>query len=226
MNPMLHVRGVTRRYGDLVAVDGVDLALAPGERRALVGPNGAGKSTLLDLVAGALRPHAGRILFGGRDVTRLDAVRRARLGIVRTYQRPAVWPAESVLDNVAVGGWHAAGGLRRLCSPARLSRRLLRPCLRILDAVGLSDLVGVPAGQLSHGQRRLLEIGVALAGEPRLLVLDEPTAGLWPAEVEHLANLLAGLPPTVGVLLVEPHLEFAHAVADRVTVLRGGRTEE
>jgi branched-chain amino acid transport system ATP-binding protein len=220
---MLTLDQVTRRYGSLVAVDGVSLALATGERHAIVGPNGAGKTTLLDLVAGAARPHAGRVVFAGRDVTRVGAVGRARLGIVRTHQQPAVWPALSALDNVVVGGWYRAGGVRRLYSTGRLRRRLLGACLRILDSVGLGDVAGVPAGELSHGRRRLLEIGVALAGGPRLLVLDEPTAGLWPAEVEHLGKLLANLPTDVAVLMVEHHLEFAYALTDTVTVLRDGR---
>ncbi len=216
MSDLLTLRGVTRRYGELVAVDAVSLSLAPGERRALVGPNGAGKTTLLDLVAGVARPHAGRVVFDGRDVTRLGAVRRARLGIVRTHQQPAVWPAFSALDNVVVGGWRPAGG--RL----RLRRHFVAQCLRVLDSVGLGDLVAVPAVELSHGQRRLLEVAIALAGTPRLLLLDEPTAGLWPGEVEHLAKVLAALPGDVAVLLVEHHLEFAYAVADTVTVLRDG----
>ena len=122
-----------------------------------------------------------------------------------------------------VAGWRRAGGARRLYSPARLRRGVVQPSVRVLDAVGLPDVVGVPAGQLSHGQRRLLEIGMALAGAPRLLVLDEPAAGLWPAEVEHLARLLAGLPGDIAVLLVEHHLEFAYTLADTVTVLRDGR---
>jgi branched-chain amino acid transport system ATP-binding protein len=213
---------VSRRYGDLVAVDDVSLSLASGERRALIGANGAGKSTLLDLVAGTVRPHAGRVLLDGRDVTRLGPVRRARLGVGRTHQRPAVWPGLSALDNIIVGGWVYAGGLRRLGSPARFRRHLVQVSLRVLDSVGLGGLVGVPAGELSHGQRRLLEIGVALAGKPRLLVLDEPAAGLWPAEVSHLAALLGKLPAGTTVLLAEHHLEFAHALADSVTVLREG----
>jgi branched-chain amino acid transport system ATP-binding protein len=220
---LLTLTGVTRRYGDLVAVDAVSLSLAPGERRALIGPNGAGKTTLLDLVAGAARPHAGRIAFAGRDVTRLGSTGRARLGIARTHQRPAVWPALSALDNVVVGGWPRAGGLRRLYSPGRLRRQLMQPCLRILHSVGLGGMVGVRAGALSHGHRRLLEIAVALAGKPRLLVLDEPAAGLWPGQVQHLAGLLAGLPSDIAMLIVEHHLGFAYALADTVTVLRDGR---
>ncbi|HKT05061.1 MAG TPA: ATP-binding cassette domain-containing protein [Rugosimonospora sp.] len=223
MSDLLRVIEVTRRYGDLVALDNVSLSLAPGERRALIGPNGAGKTTLLDLVAGVTRPQRGQIVFDGRDVTRLGPVARARLGIGRTHQHPAVWPGLSALDNVVVGGWLRAGGVRRLYSPGRLRHHLLRPSLRVLDSVGLGRVVGVPAGELSHGQRRLLEIGMALAGAPRLLILDEPAAGLWPAEVEQLTTLLARLPAGTAVLLVEHHLQFAYAVADTVTVLREGR---
>jgi branched-chain amino acid transport system ATP-binding protein len=223
MTELLTLTEVTRRYGDLVAVDAVSLSLAPGERRALIGPNGAGKTTLLDLVAGATRPHSGRIVFDGHDITGLGPVRRSRLGIGRTHQRPAVWPELTALDNVALGGWQHAGGARRLFSPGRRRRHLLQPGLRILDAVGLGRMVGVRAGELSHGQRRLLEIGIALAGSPRLLVLDEPAAGLWPAEVEQLANLLATLPGDIAILVVEHNLEFAYGLADTVTVLHNGR---
>jgi branched-chain amino acid transport system ATP-binding protein len=222
MTDLLTLRGVTHRYGDLTAVDAVSLSLAPGQRHALIGPNGAGKTTLLDLVAGAVRPHAGRILFAGRDITGLSAAQRARLGIVRTHQQPAIWPALPALDNLLLGGWRAAGGLRRLYSPQRLRRRLREPCRQVLDLVGLREAWRVPAGELSHGQRRLLEIAIALTGTPRLLLLDEPTAGLWPAEVENLARVLAGLPAEVAVLLVEHHLQFAYTLADLVTVMRGG----
>jgi branched-chain amino acid transport system ATP-binding protein len=221
--PLLSLSGVCRRYGGLAAVDHLSLDLDRGERHALIGPNGAGKTTLLNLVAGVSRPDAGTIRLAGRDVTRLGPVRRARLGVGRTHQRPAVWSGLSALDNMVVAGWPAAGGVRRLCSPQRLRRRVVLPALRLLDAVGLSDAVGTRAGALSHGQRRLLEIAMALAGEPRLLLLDEPTAGLWPAEVERLVELLAGLPRTVTLLLVEHHLEFVGALADRVTVVREGR---
>jgi branched-chain amino acid transport system ATP-binding protein len=205
---MLRLDRVTRRYGSLVAVDGVSLSLATGERHAVVGPNGAGKTTLLDLVAGAIRPHAGRIVWGGRDVTRVGAVGRAKLGIIRTHQQPAVWPALTALDNVVVGGWRFGGR---------------RAALQILDSVGLADAARVPAGELSHGQRRLLELAIALAGNPKLLVLDEPTAGLFPAEVDQLTKLLANLPTDVTVLMVEHHLEFACAVTEVLTVMQQGR---
>jgi branched-chain amino acid transport system ATP-binding protein len=216
MSELLRLDSVNRRYGDLVAVDTVSLSLAPGERRVLIGPNGAGKSTLLDLVTGAARPDSGQIVFAGQDITRFGPVRRARLGIGRTHQRPAIWPGLTTLDSVTVGGW-------RTSSPASPHSELVRASLRLLDRVGLGDAVGTRAGELSHGQRRLLELAVALAGAPRLLVLDEPAAGLWPAEVDRLGTLLAGLSADIALLVVEHHLEFAYALADTVTVLHDGR---
>jgi branched-chain amino acid transport system ATP-binding protein len=207
---ILEVDNLGRRYGDLAALDGVALQVAPGERRALIGPNGAGKTTLLNLVGGALRPTAGRIRFAGRDVTRMPPARRARLGIGRTHQHPAVWPTLSALDNVLVAARRPWGRLR---AGARDH----------LAAVGLADVAGTPAGALSHGQRRQLELAMALAGDPALLLLDEPAAGLSPPEVELLAGLLATLPDGVAVLLVEHHLDLVYGFADRVTVLHSGR---
>ncbi|WP_432987741.1 ABC transporter ATP-binding protein [Dactylosporangium sp. CA-233914] len=207
---ILTVENLGRRYGDLAALDGVALQLAPGERRALIGPNGAGKSTLLNLVAGALRPTSGRIRFNGRDVTRMSPARRARLGIGRTHQHPAVWSTLTALDNVLVA--------------ARRPWGRLRPGARDhLAAVGLADVAATKAGSLSHGQRRQLELAMALAGEPALLLLDEPAAGLAPPEVELLAGLLATLPEGVAVLLVEHHLDLVYGFADHVTVLHSGR---
>jgi len=211
---VLVVENLGRRYGELAALDGVGLRVEAGARHALIGPNGAGKSTLLNLIAGGLRPTAGRIHFAGRDVTRLAPARRARLGIGRTHQHPAVWSTLSAVDNVLVAGRRPWGRLRR--GGKERARELLA-------AVGLAPAAGTPAGALSHGQRRQLELAMALAGEPRLLLLDEPAAGLAPPEVELLAGLLAALPQTVAVLLVEHHLDLVYGFADRVTVLHSGK---
>jgi branched-chain amino acid transport system ATP-binding protein len=220
MTILLATEAVSRRYGSLAAVDRVDLRIAEGERHALIGPNGAGKTTLLDLVAGATRPDGGRIIFAGWDVTRLGPTRRAILGIGRIHQRPAAWSSLTALENVIVAGWRAPGRKRRgWCSDPRTHWE----GLVLLDRVGLTGLAHIPAGRLSHGQRRQLEIAVALAGRPRLLLLDEPAAGLSAAEVELLGSLLAALPPTITVLLVEHRLDLVFAFADAVTVLRDGR---
>ena len=214
MSDLLEVDGLGRRYGDLAALDGVDLRIAPGDRVGLIGPNGAGKSTLLNLVAGSLRPTAGRIRFDGRDVTRLAPARRARLGVGRTHQHPAVWSSLPALDNVLVAGRRPWGRLR---AGGRERAR------ELLAEVGLAGVERTMAGALSHGQRRQLELAMALAGEPRLLLLDEPAAGLAPPEVEVLAALLAALPRTVAILLVEHHLDLVYGFADRITVLHSGR---
>jgi branched-chain amino acid transport system ATP-binding protein len=210
---ILVTEALTRRYGSLVAVGRLDLRLVPGERRAIIGPNGAGKTTLLDLVAGAIRPSGGRIRFDGRDITGYGPARRARLGIGRIHQRPAVWPSLTTMDNVAVAAARLRGGIRR-------SRR---PAVELLDRLGLADHAGVPAERLSHGQRRQLEIAMALAGEPRLLLLDEPAAGLSGVEYERLAAVLRDLPEDVTVLLVEHRLDLVYALADVVTVLHDGQ---
>jgi branched-chain amino acid transport system ATP-binding protein len=210
MRGLLEVDALTRRYGSLVALDRIDLRIGEGERHALIGPNGAGKTTLLDLVGGVSRPNGGRIRFAGRDVTRLGPAHRARLGIGRIHQRPAVWPSLSTLDNIAVAGARRRGGYRRTLPEAR----------KLLSSLAIPD---VTAAQLSHGQRRQLEIAMALAGRPRLLLLDEPAAGLSAVEFSQLSAVLSELPRTVTVLLVEHRLDLVYALADRVTVLRDGQ---
>ncbi|PGH45772.1 ABC transporter ATP-binding protein [Micromonospora sp. WMMA1996] len=223
MTPLLTAEAVTVRYGSLAALDGVDLRVALGQRHALIGPNGAGKTTLLDVLAGATRPAAGRVRLAGRDVTRLGPAARARRGVGRIHQRPAVWGSLTARENVLVaalpravraGRWH----------PAARRRAAGRTADALLARVGLGDLAAVPAGQLAHGQRRQVEIAVALAGRPRLLLLDEPAAGLSAVEVGWLAEFLRGLPRAVAVLLVEHRLDLVYALCDTVTVLRDGRT--
>lgn len=201
---LLSLSGLTRRFGSLTALDALDLRLEPGARHAVIGPNGAGKSTLLHLVAGALRPTAGRIRFAGRDITRTGPARRARLGLARTFQTPAVCDSLTVRDNISLVG---------RTPDAR----------EVLDALGLGAHARLPAGRLPHGTRRLLEIGVALAGRPRLLLLDEPAAGLTADDVPRLLAVLAALPGAPAVLLVEHHMDVVGAVADTVTVLHHGR---
>jgi branched-chain amino acid transport system ATP-binding protein len=218
MTDLLVAQALSRRYGSLTAVDRVDLRVGAGERHALIGPNGAGKTTLLDLIGGAARPHGGRLHLAGRDVTRLGPARRSRLGIARTHQRPAVWPSLTALDNVIV-----AALPHHRWRPGRFHSRVRRPCMFLLEEVGLADRAAELAAHLSHGQRRQLEIAMAVAGRPRLLLLDEPAAGLSAVEVHRLVELLAGLPRTVAVLLVEHRLDLVYALADRVTVLSNGR---
>lgn len=221
MTVLLSVAAVGCRFGRLAALDGVDLELAVGERRGVIGPNGAGKTTLVNVITGTVRPQRGRVLLAGRDVTRLGPARRARSGVARTFQTPALAGSLSALENVVIGAW-AAGRRRAGWRPGRRRELALR-ALRQLDLLGIAHLARTPAGQLAHGQRRLLEIAVALAARPRLLLLDEPAAGLAAADLPALVTALTRLPDQVSVLLVEHQLDVVAAVADAVTVLHHGR---
>jgi branched-chain amino acid transport system ATP-binding protein len=219
---LLSITGLTHTYGALTALDGITLQVPEGGRHAIVGANGAGKTTLLGLVAGTIRPPtAGRITLAGRDITRLDPARRARAGIVRTFQTPQLVDTATALDNLVLAGWRHTPR-RAGWAPARY-RRLAATARRQLTDLGLDACAGRPAGALAHGQRRLLEIGVALAAHPRLLLLDEPAAGLGPEDHEHLLAALHRLPPAVAVLLVDHNLSIVAALDPPVTVLADGR---
>ena len=226
---LLDLAGLTRRYAGLVAVDGVTMQVAPGGIHAVIGSNGAGKTTLFNLISGLVAPSAGAVRLAGQDVTRLPPDRRAALGLGRTFQNIRVFGAMTALENVLTG-LHA-----RLQAP--LGQVVLRlPRFRAeeraavararaaLDLVGLADKAEVRAGALSYGDQRRLEIARAMAPEPRLLLLDEPAAGMNPAETAALARLvrrLGGLGATV--LLVEHDMGFVMDISDRVTVLNFGR---
>lgn len=212
---------LTRAYGTFPAVDGVDLTVGAGARHALIGPNGAGKSTLLNLVAGTDRATDGHIVWDGREVTWHGRRRRFRAGIARTFQHPSVVPGRSVLDNAVLGAWQRPD-VRRPWLPRR-KRELAAECRDILAAVGLADDADTLAGALPHGRRRMLDLATALAGRPRLLLLDEPAAGLTDDGIEALLGALRELPESVAVLLVEHNLEVVAAFASRVTVLHRGR---
>ena len=204
-------------------MDRVSLSVRAGERRALIGPNGAGKTTLFNLISGALPVSAGAIALFGRDVTRAPAHRRAALGLARTFQITTLFPGLSVLENCLLAV--------QALTPARLA--MLRPLGRfsalaeraraVLEAVGLTGRASVPARSLSHGEQRQLEIALALASRPRLLLLDEPTAGLSPAESRLMAALLRRLDPAIAVLMIEHDMDIALELSDTVTVLHYGR---
>ncbi|WP_237521341.1 MULTISPECIES: ATP-binding cassette domain-containing protein [unclassified Streptomyces] len=220
---MLDLTRLTRRYGSLTAVDDVGLRLPPGARHAVIGPNGAGKTTLLNLIAGTDRPDHGTIALDGTDITRTATARRSRLGIARSFQQPSVISELSVLDNVVLAGWphhpKRRGAWRR---PSR--HRLHAESARgHLETVGLADLAHRPASTLSHGQRRMLDLAAALAGNPRLLLLDEPAAGLTDGDIGRLLGILGGLPDSVAIILVEHHVEVVAELATDVTVLAAGR---
>ncbi|MFJ3089401.1 ATP-binding cassette domain-containing protein [Streptomyces sp. NPDC086838] len=221
--PVLDLDRVTRRYGSLTAVDEVSLRLPAGARHAVIGPNGAGKTTLLNLVAGTDRPDHGTIALNGTDVTRASTAKRSRLGIARSFQQPSVIAELTVLDNIVLAGW-VHHPKRRGAWRSRSRYRLhTESALHHLETVGLADLAHRPASTLSHGQRRMLDLAAALAGDPRLLLLDEPAAGLTDGDIGRLLAILGALPTSVAVVLVEHHVEVVAQVATSVTVLAAGR---
>jgi branched-chain amino acid transport system ATP-binding protein len=221
-SPVLHVSGLVRRFGGMVAVDSLDLDLAPGERLAVIGPNGAGKTTLFRLIAGELRPDAGRIRMLDEDVTRLPAWRRARLGLSRTYQVANLFGRLSVADNLrlAFGSGRTAGW--RSLRPIGRDDEIAAETARLLAQVGLDGRARATVAALSHGEQRQLEIAMALATRPRLLLLDEPAAGLSAAERGMLRSLIQGLPPTLPLVLIEHDMSLVFDLADRVLCLHQG----
>ena len=219
----LRLDAVSRHYGRVKAVDGVSFAVQRGARHAVIGPNGAGKTTLFGVIAGTRRPTAGRVLVGGRDITGLPEHARARLGVVRTFQHSSVFLPLTALDNVALAVQRVRGIDARPFRPARRYVEVTERALEHLASVGLADRAEEPAVALSHGQRRQLEVAVALAARPRLLLLDEPTAGMSAEESARCADLITGLPGDVTVLVIEHDLDIVFRLAARVTVLHLGR---
>jgi branched-chain amino acid transport system ATP-binding protein len=195
----------------------------PGEIHAVIGPNGAGKTTLVHQVSGTLAPDAGSIHFAGHDVTGLPLARRARLGLARSFQITAVLPGFSVLENAALAVQARSGSSFRFWRAAATEAALNEAALGALAQVGLQDRAETLAGDLSHGERRQLELAIALAMQPRLLLLDEPLAGAGPEETERLVGILAGLKARYGILLVEHDMAAVFALADRISVLVYGQ---
>jgi branched-chain amino acid transport system ATP-binding protein len=218
---VLACTGLARAFGALRAVDGVDLSLPAGARHALIGPNGAGKSTLFQLLAGGLRPSAGRVWLDGRDVTRLSDARRARLGIGQTFQHSSLFLSMTATENVALAVQRTLG---RPWSPVPRRRPAVqRRVEQLLSDVGLGERGAMPVGALSHGECRQLELAVALATAPRMLLLDEPAAGMSPAESARFADLIRKLPSAITMLFVEHDLDLVFRLATRVTVLHLGK---
>jgi branched-chain amino acid transport system ATP-binding protein len=221
--PLLQVRGLRKRFGGLVATDGIDLDVAEGETLAVIGPNGAGKTTLIAQLAGDLRPDAGTIRFAGADVTALPAAARSHRGLARSFQITSIFRDFSTLDNVAVAVQAHAGHSFHFWRPARAEPALREPARAILAQVGLGARDDVPAGTLAHGEQRQLEIAMALATRPRLLLLDEPVAGMGLEESARMIDLLRGLRGRHTIVLVEHDMDAVFALADRISVLVYGR---
>ena len=222
-DPVLSTHGLTRRFGALLASDAISLDLRPGEIHAVIGPNGAGKSTLIAQICGGLVPDAGRVELLGRDVTGLPPASRARAGLARTFQVSALAMEDSVLQNALLGAIGAGGGAWRFWRPALSDARLRDRAEKALARVGLLEHARTRVSELSHGQRRQLEVAVALTLGPRAFLMDEPMAGLGAEGSARLTSLLSGLRHEAPILLVEHDMDAVFALADRISVLVAGR---
>jgi branched-chain amino acid transport system ATP-binding protein len=219
----LELRGVTRSFGGLVAVDQVTLRVAEQERRAIIGPNGAGKTTLFNLITGAIPVTSGQITLFGRDVTGQPVHRRVAAGIGRTYQITNLFPALTVADNVRLAAQGLSPNKFQLFRPVPRSGPLQERVERALAAVGLADKAGVMTRELSHGEQRQLELALALAVQPRVLMLDEPAAGLSAAERITMTRLIQELPRDLTLVVIEHDMDLVLKLVDRVTCLHNGR---
>jgi len=221
--PILSISGLVKSFGALKATDEVDLDLRPGEIHALIGPNGAGKTTLIEQIAGGMKPDAGSIVFCGEEISGLSVAERARRGLGRTFQVSSLALEFSALRNVMLAVQAIQGSSFRFFRPVMRDRTLIEPAMAALERVGLSDRAHLPASELSHGERRQIEIAIALALEAKAFLLDEPMAGMGPEGSKRLTGFLAGLRDQAPILLVEHDMDAVFALADRISVLVYGR---
>jgi len=217
---MIEIRELRRAFGGVVALDGVSLKIPEGERRAVIGPNGAGKTTLINVLAGEIPPSSGAVRMAGQDITGLRSWQRARRGLAHVYQRTELFSPLSARENVALAVAARPGPYRVFRAPPRSESA---EADAMLERVGLAGREAVVVRALSHGERRQLELAVALAQDPRVLLLDEPTAGMSPVETARITELIAGLDRALTILIVEHDMDVVFRLADRVTVLHEGR---
>ncbi|CAN7170934.1 ABC transporter ATP-binding protein [Mesorhizobium caraganae] len=216
MMPLLTTKNLARNFGGLRAVDGVDFQLMPGEIRAVIGPNGAGKTTFVSLISGRIQPSSGMIVFDGADITSQPAYLRVRRGIAYTFQITSVFANLSAYDNVALP-------VQRTLTDGRSKGAVRTGVMAALERTGLADRAHMPAGQLSYGHQRLLEVAMGLALKPRLLILDEPTQGLADSEIDNFIELVREIAKSATVLLIEHNMPVVMQLADRITVFNAGR---
>tara|TARA_R110000765_G_scaffold294608_2_gene389776 strand:- start:1802 stop:2557 length:756 start_codon:yes stop_codon:yes gene_type:complete len=221
--PLLKISHLKKRFGALKATDDVSLTLMPNEIHALIGPNGAGKSTLIKQIAGGLRSDSGTVEFAGRDVTALGTVARARAGLGRTFQISSLAMEYTVLQNTVLGALGREGHVMRFFQPVMKNRKLVDRGMAALTRVGMADLATKRTADLSHGQRRLLEVAVALTLEPKVFLMDEPMAGLGASGSKRLTGFLHNLRSEAPILLVEHDMDAVFALADRISVLVYGQ---
>jgi branched-chain amino acid transport system ATP-binding protein len=220
---LLQIEGLSKRFGGVIASDAITLAVPAGELHAVIGPNGAGKTTLIGELAGELAPDAGRIRFDGTDITALPSWRRSALGLARSFQITSLFPDFTALDNVALAVQAHSGHSFRFWRAARGETELRAPARAALERVGLGERANALVANLSHGEQRQLEIAMALATRPRLLLLDEPMAGMGTEEAARMLRILRDLKQELTIVLIEHDMEAVFALADRITVLVYGR---
>ncbi len=221
--PLLRLQGLSKNFGSLVVTDDVTLDVDAGEMHALIGPNGAGKTTLINQISGLVAPDAGAVLFAGADVTALPPEIRALRGMSRSFQISSILPGLAALENVALAVQARMGSSLRFFGNAAAEPALNIPAMAALEQAGIADRAHVRAGNLSHGEKRALELAIALAMQPRLLLLDEPMAGIGREETERLVDLLLALKGRLTMILVEHDMAAVFALADRISVLIRGR---
>ncbi len=221
--PLLQARGLRKAFGALVVADGVDLTLDEGARHALIGPNGAGKTTLVNLLTGSLLPDAGTVQFEGRDITRLDPARRVREGVARTFQINQLFDRLSVFDNVALAVAERHAAARSLWRALSSRPSIVSRVHELLDAFGLADVACDRLGELPYGRQRLVEMAIAIATEARVLLLDEPAAGVPSGETQVILDVVGALDPRIAVLIIEHDMDVVFRFAREITVLVDGR---
>ena len=221
--PILSIQSLRKSFGALKATDDVNIDVENSELHAVIGPNGAGKTTLIAQICGQLAPDSGTITFNGRDITHMPDTQRPALGLARSFQITSIFPQFTVLENVMAAAQIQEGNSYRLLPSARANKRLSEAALHNLYLVGLQDMTNTTADAMSHGQKRHLELAMALALKPKMLVLDEPLAGMGPKESEGIVEMLNGMKKDYSILLVEHDMDAVFALADRISVLVYGR---
>lgn len=219
----LLVTELSRNFGGLQAVSNVSFVIQAGERRLMIGPNGAGKTTLFNMLSGALAVSSGSVVLFGRDITRLPTYARARMGLARTFQITNLFPRLTVLENILLALQAAESEVHSLLRPVRANRALFHRANTLLDGWDLGSIAGKTAKEVAYGQQRQIDLILAIAARPKVLLLDEPTAGLSAAEVVRVVGMIRSLPREITVLMIEHDMDVAFELADRITVLHQGR---
>lgn len=222
MSTILNTRSLCRHFGGVVASNNVDAAFEDRQLKSIIGPNGAGKTTLINVITGRLPASSGGIFYKGREITNKPPQELVGLGICRTFQITSIFLGLSVFENIRIAKQAKKGGSLKIFSSKKDLRQVNEEAWRILEELDLLDAADVQARNLAHGDQRLLEVGMALAGEPTILFLDEPTAGMSPAETEHIAKLIKGLSNRISVVLVEHDMDVVMSISDEIMVLHQG----